>query len=103
MPISHTSRSVRLTERHVRQWVTRFLDKDFEDFMIVRDEGESPLFPPLVEDYIVKMACERPDPCGRSLSQWDCQQIAEQLVRQGVVRSIIMVGRIWTRKRAKIS
>jgi hypothetical protein len=56
--------------------------------MIDRDEGESPLFPPQIEDYIVKMACERPDPCGRSLSQWDCQQIAEQLVRQGLVESI---------------
>jgi hypothetical protein len=64
------------------------LNKDLTDFTIDRDEGESPLFPPQIDDYIVKMACERPDPCGRSLSQWDCQQIADQLVRQGLVRSI---------------
>jgi transposase len=44
------------------------------------------------------MACERPDPCGRSLSQWDCQQIADQLVRQGVVASI---GRESVRLRLK--
>ena len=44
------------------------------------------------------MACERPDPCGRSLSQWDCQQIAEQLVRQGLVASI---GRESVRLRLK--
>ncbi len=56
--------------------------------MIDQAEGESSLSPPLVEDYIVKIACERPDPCGRSLSQWDCQQIAHQLIRQGVVASI---------------
>lgn len=34
------------------------------------------------------MACERPDQLGRSLSQWDCQELARQLVRDGVVPSI---------------
>ena len=38
--------------------------------------------------YVVKLACERPDECGRSLSQWDCREIARQLVRDGVVPSI---------------
>jgi transposase len=38
--------------------------------------------------YVVKIACERPDDCGRSLSQWDCTEIANQLVRDGVVKSI---------------
>jgi transposase len=36
----------------------------------------------------VKIACERPDHVGRSLSQWDCTEIARQLVRDGVVTSI---------------
>ena len=65
-----------------------FVTSVWTGFRISQDEGVSPLFPPVVEDYIVKMACERPDPCGRSLSQWDCVQIAEELVRQGVVTSI---------------
>jgi transposase len=34
------------------------------------------------------MACERPDKLGRSLSQWDCRELADQLVRDGVVTSI---------------
>jgi transposase len=38
--------------------------------------------------HAVKIACERPDDAGRSLSQWDCTEIARQLVRAGVVRSI---------------
>jgi transposase len=38
--------------------------------------------------YVVKIACERPDNVGRSLSQWDCTEIARQLVRDGVVESI---------------
>jgi len=37
---------------------------------------------------VVKIACERPDDVGRSLSQWDCQEIARQLVCDGVVKSI---------------
>ena len=35
--------------------------------------------------HVVKIACERPDDVGRSLSQWDCREIARQLVRDGVV------------------
>ena len=38
--------------------------------------------------HVVKIACERPDELGRSLSQWDCVEIARQLVRDGVVLSI---------------
>jgi DDE superfamily endonuclease len=37
---------------------------------------------------VVKIACERPDDLGRSLSQWDCAEIARQLVRDGVVEAI---------------
>jgi transposase len=38
--------------------------------------------------HVVKIACERPDELGRSLSQWDCTEIARRLVRDGVVKSI---------------
>jgi transposase len=34
------------------------------------------------------MACERPDDRGRSLSLWDCREMARQLVAEGVVASI---------------
>ncbi len=38
--------------------------------------------------HTVKMACERPDDRGRSLSTWDCREMARQLVTEGVVDSI---------------
>jgi hypothetical protein len=38
--------------------------------------------------HVVTIACERPDDVGRSLSQWDCTEIARQWVRDGVVTSI---------------
>jgi hypothetical protein len=36
----------------------------------------------------VRRACELPDQAGRSLSQWDCAELARQLVRDEVVASI---------------
>lgn len=38
--------------------------------------------------HLVKLACERPDKLGRSLSQWDCLELARQLAEDGVVQSI---------------
>ena len=44
----------------------------------------SPFFPPAVALSVVKLACERPDVIGRSLSQWESTALARQLVRDGV-------------------
>jgi hypothetical protein len=38
--------------------------------------------------YAIKLACERPDLVGRSLSQWDSTELARQLMRDGVVAAI---------------
>ena len=38
--------------------------------------------------YVVKIACERPDVVGRSLSQWESAELARQVVHDGVVESI---------------
>ena len=45
--------------------------------------------------HAVKIACERPETCGKSLSLWDCQQIARQLQQDGIVPRI---GRETVRK-----
>jgi transposase len=45
-------------------------------------------FPPEVAIHLVRLACERPDALGRSLSQWDCRELARQLVADGVVQAI---------------
>ena len=38
--------------------------------------------------HLVRRACELPEQAGRSLSQWDCTELARQLVRDEVVASI---------------
>lgn len=50
--------------------------------------GESPLFPPEVALHLVKIACEMPDRLGRSLSLWDCQELAWKLEEDGIVENI---------------
>jgi len=50
--------------------------------------GESPPFPPEVALLLVKIACEMPDQLGRSLSLWDCQELAWKLQEDGIVQSI---------------
>jgi hypothetical protein len=46
------------------------------------------VFPPEVAIHVVRLACERPDPLGRSLSQWDCTELARQLIATGIVEDI---------------
>jgi hypothetical protein len=41
--------------------------------------------PPEVAIHVVRLACERPDALGRSLSQWDCAELAHQLSAAGIV------------------
>jgi transposase len=45
-------------------------------------------FPPEVAIHLVRLACERPDILGRSLSQWDCHELARQLIAEGIVKAI---------------
>ena len=38
--------------------------------------------------HVVRLACERPETLGRSLSQWDCRELARQLIAEGIVADI---------------
>jgi hypothetical protein len=55
---------------------------------IVRGRVGPGRFPPEVALHLVRRACELPEQAGRSLSQWDCAELARQLVRAEVVASI---------------
>jgi hypothetical protein len=46
------------------------------------------VFPPEVAIHVVRLACERPDALGRSLSQWDCTELARELIAEGIVEEI---------------
>jgi transposase len=50
--------------------------------------GPRAVFPPEVAIHAVRLACERPDMLSRSLSQWDCAELARQLIAEGSVKDI---------------
>jgi len=52
------------------------------------DPATGRFFPPAVAWYVVKLACERPDVGGRSLSPWDSTELARQLVHDGIVEAL---------------
>lgn len=55
---------------------------------IDRGQAGRGLFPPVVTLHLIRLACELPEQAGRSLSQWDCTELARQVVRDGVVAAI---------------
>jgi hypothetical protein len=52
------------------------------------EAGDPRVFPPIAATHLVKLACELPETFGRSLSAWDCGELARALVRGGVTDSI---------------
>ena len=53
-----------------------------------RARGAPRAFPSEVAVHLVKLACARPELCGRSLSQWDYTELARALVQAGVTESL---------------
>jgi len=85
---AHTAKWVGLTERNLRKWARRFYDRGLAGLDDSPRPGRTPVFSPQVALYTVKLACERPDDIGRSLSQWDCPELARKLKADGLVSSI---------------
>jgi transposase len=65
-----------------------FANTVWPDWQIARGLVAHRSFPPAVAVHLVKLACERPDQLGRSLSQWDCCELARALERHGIVEHI---------------
>ena len=88
MTLSDIARQVGVQRCVVRKWAKRFLCQRIAGLHDKLGRGKNPFFLPEVAIRLVKIACERPDRIGRSLSQWDCQELARQLVEEGIVESI---------------
>jgi transposase len=82
------AQKVGMSARHVHKWGQRFRERGVPGLEDQPRPGRQPKFSPGVALHLVKMACEMPDLRGRSLSQWDCTELARQLVAEGVVDSI---------------
>jgi transposase len=87
-PLSEIARRLELGRRIVRQWVQRFLNQRMAGLADNLATVASQYVPPEVAVHLVKMACERPDQLGRSLSSWDGRELARPLEHQGIVEHI---------------
>jgi hypothetical protein len=72
----------------VRKWARRFLAQRLEGLADAAGRGAKGGFPPEVANHVVRLVCERQDPRGRSLSQWDCTELARQLIAEELVEEI---------------
>jgi len=88
VPISKIARTVGVGRGPIYKWAKRFRKKRLFGLDDKPGRGRAPFFPPDVAVHLVKMACERPAASGRSLSQWDCMELARSLTQDGIVESI---------------
>jgi transposase len=85
---AQTATRVGLAAYHVRKWAKRFHEYGVAGLREQPRPGRPPVFAPEVALHLVKLACERPDRMGYSLSQWDGPELARKLKADGVVQSI---------------
>lgn len=83
-----TAKYVGLAEYHIRKWAKRFCVYGTSGLREKPRPGRPPVFAPEAALHVVKLACERPDHVGSSLSQWDCPELARRLQADGVVSNI---------------
>ncbi len=98
-----TAEKVGMSPQHVHKWGRRFVQQGVAGLEDQPRPGRKPKFSPGVALHLVKMACEMPDLRGRSLSQWDCAEMARELKAEGVVDDISAqsVWRLLTNRRLK--
>jgi putative transposase len=65
--------------------------------------GAPPKFTPEQLCQIIALACEKPVDCGRPISQWSHAELADEIVRRGIVGSISPrhAGRLLKRSRSQ--
>jgi transposase len=88
VPVSQIARMVGIACGPIYKWAKRFQQKRLSGLDDKPGRGREPFSPPEVAIHLVKIACERPAGVGRSLSQWDCMELARKLIEDGIVESI---------------
>src|SRR5215210_7631517 len=102
-PLDRIARQVGADRTVVRLRVDRYRAGGLAALQDRPRSGRPRTFPPEVALHLVRRACELPEQAGRSLSQWDCAELARQLVIDEVVAAILpqTVQRILAANRLK--
>jgi transposase len=87
-PVRRNTQQVGVDRNVVRAWLDRFRAPGLAGRADRPRPGRPRPLPPEGALHVVRLACELPDRVGRSLSQWDCAELARQAVRDGVVERL---------------
>jgi transposase len=88
VPLDRIAREVGADRTIVRTWIDRYRAGGLAALQDRPRPGRPRTFPPEVALHLAHLACELPEQAGRSLSQWDCTELARQLVLAEVVAAI---------------
>jgi transposase len=88
VPLDQVARQVGVRPTVVRTWADRYRVGGIAALQDRPRSGRPRTFPPEVALQVVRLACDLPEQAGRSLSQWDCTELARQLVIDEVVAAI---------------
>jgi transposase len=91
-----------------RRWL-KFGDAPLEELSVAKrladapKPGAPPKFTPEQICQIIALACEKPAESGRPISQWSHGELADEIVRRGIVQSISPrhAGRLLKRSRSQ--
>src|SRR3954452_5711744 len=79
-PLDRIAREVGADRTIVRTWIDRYRAGGLAALQDRPRSARPRTFPPPeVTMHLVRLACELPDEAGRSLSQWDCTELARQV------------------------
>lgn len=88
IPLVEIAEKVDMRRDKIAKWGKRFREFGIDGLKDKAGRGRKPFFPPEVAVHLVKLACERPDKLGCSLSQWDCAELRRRLIQDGIVEEI---------------
>lgn len=96
------ARALQISHQMARLWRTRWLATHSSETSVVerlQDEersGAPATFEPEQVLHLFKLACDAPSEYGRPISQWTNRELADEMVKQGIVSSISArhVGRL---------
>jgi transposase len=97
------------TPSHWRRRWLEFQDVPLEEVSVAKRLADAPKpgapakFTPEQVCQIIALACERPAESGRPISQWSHRELADEIVRRGIVESISPrhAGRLLKRSRSQ--
>ncbi len=71
-----------------KRWIERSQDSILERLSDLARSGAPDTFTPKQICHLVAMVCEKPETYGRAISHWSQRELADEMIKQGIVETI---------------